>query len=322
MFQFVKWLKLLAVIMITNSHYTDIWPISALAFGGHIGNCLYFFLSGFCLYHIKESFPKWYIKRLIRIYPSYWIAAVALFLLADFSANTLSGLFHCLVYPTWFHFIGTIVLFYAIYYALRYIQKNFTWVKTPWLMLAVLAVFLIFYALFFDKTYYHIDSVEEKWVWFQFGEAMLLGGLLRERYDNISSKIHPIHVVSVLLSAILYFISKKAFSSVKAISALQFTHPVLLLSFIYSLTVLFLKMERKGLFLKIPDVLNRTVGFLSGLTLEVYLVQYPVIARLSGLLFPVNCVVVTGLIILLAWMLNRCSRFVQNRCKSLLRLTH
>lgn len=70
MFQFVYWLKAFAAILITNSHYADIWPVSRLAMGGHLGNCLYFFVSGFCLYSIRNSFPGWYAKRIVRIYPA------------------------------------------------------------------------------------------------------------------------------------------------------------------------------------------------------------------------------------------------------------
>lgn len=76
LYQFVYWLRAIAAVMITNSHYADIWPISAMAFGGHFGNCIYFFLSGFCLYKIKDSFPKWYLKRIIRVYPAVWIASL------------------------------------------------------------------------------------------------------------------------------------------------------------------------------------------------------------------------------------------------------
>ncbi len=36
MFQFVYWLKALAAICITNSHYADIWPIPAMAFYSRI----------------------------------------------------------------------------------------------------------------------------------------------------------------------------------------------------------------------------------------------------------------------------------------------
>ena len=47
MFQFVYWLKAFAAILITNSHYADIWPVSRLAMGGHLGNCLYFLYPAF-----------------------------------------------------------------------------------------------------------------------------------------------------------------------------------------------------------------------------------------------------------------------------------
>ena len=47
MFQFVYWLRALAAVMITNAHYADIWPISALAFGGLLGIVYIFSCRGF-----------------------------------------------------------------------------------------------------------------------------------------------------------------------------------------------------------------------------------------------------------------------------------
>lgn len=104
MFQFVYWLRAIAAVMITNSHYADIWPISAMAFGGHFGNCIYFFLSGFCLYNIQESFPRWYAKRIIRIYPALWIVAAINLLTGFWGADGIMAYVHCLFYPTWYHF--------------------------------------------------------------------------------------------------------------------------------------------------------------------------------------------------------------------------
>lgn len=105
MFQFVYWLRALAAILITNSHYADIWPASAMAFGGHYGNCIYFFLSGFCLYNIGKSFPKWYAKRIVRVYPALWIVAVVNLAVKFWSADGIMAYIHCFIYPTWYHFI-------------------------------------------------------------------------------------------------------------------------------------------------------------------------------------------------------------------------
>lgn len=124
MFQFVYWLRALAAILITNSHYADIWPASAMAFGGHYGNCIYFFLSGFCLYNIGKSFPKWYAKRIVRVYPALWIVAVVNLAVKFWSADGIMAYIHCLIYPTWYHFISSIMILYLIYYIIRVIQKK------------------------------------------------------------------------------------------------------------------------------------------------------------------------------------------------------
>ena len=113
MFQFVYWLRALAAILITNSHYADIWPASAMAFGGHYGNCIYFFLSGFCLYNIGKSFPKWYAKRIVRVYPALWIVAVVNLECGwDHGLYTLSYL----SYMVPFHFIHNDFIFNILHY--------------------------------------------------------------------------------------------------------------------------------------------------------------------------------------------------------------
>ena len=54
MFEFVIYLKALATILITNSHFDTIYPISQLSMGGSIGNSIFFWVSGFCLSNIKS----------------------------------------------------------------------------------------------------------------------------------------------------------------------------------------------------------------------------------------------------------------------------
>ena len=54
MFEFVIYLKALATILITNSHFDTIYPISQLSMGGSIGNSIFFCVSGFCLSNIKS----------------------------------------------------------------------------------------------------------------------------------------------------------------------------------------------------------------------------------------------------------------------------
>lgn len=70
---FVTVLRALAACIITNSHYTGVYPTDLIANGGLLGDVMFFAVSGFCLANVKESFPKWYVKRLVRILPAVWL---------------------------------------------------------------------------------------------------------------------------------------------------------------------------------------------------------------------------------------------------------
>lgn len=56
MFEFINYLKLIATALITNSHFGNIWPVSAFSVGGLLGNVIFFAVSGFLLYNIKSNF--------------------------------------------------------------------------------------------------------------------------------------------------------------------------------------------------------------------------------------------------------------------------
>lgn len=318
MYQFIYWLKAAAAILITNSHYADIWPVSALAAGGHLGNCLYFFVSGFCLFYIKDAFPKWYLKRAIRIYPSLWICVAAFLLIGWYHFSSLPAAFSCLIYPTWFHFIGTIMLMYVFFYIVRWAQSKSN-LKSQIVMMQILLIFMGIYIFCFDKSYYHVDDVNEKWVWFQFAESMLLGALFREKYEAIENRIRWFDIASVSLMLILYFASKLAFSRIQSLSMFQCLHPMVLVILIYRIAVLAIKLEKCGFFAAKVGV-SRVVHLLAAITLEIYLVQYPIIAALKSLVFPLNFLGVTTMVLVCAWGVRWLSDCIQKKCCKLLKL--
>lgn len=55
MFEFIIYLKAIATMLITNSHFDTIYPISQLSMGGSIGNSVFFWVSGYCLANIKPE---------------------------------------------------------------------------------------------------------------------------------------------------------------------------------------------------------------------------------------------------------------------------
>lgn len=318
MFQFIYWLKALAVILITNSHYADIWPVSAMAAGGHWGNCLFFLVSGFCLCHMKDSFPKWYTKRIVRIYPVLWIAVIINLLVGFFSIRSVSVFIQCFLYPTSYHFIASIMLLYILFYLVRKIQGR-TGLKTKSVLLITIAVFAIVYLFWFDKSYYHIDRVEENWVRFQFWFSMMLGVWLRERYDAIEPQIPSAEWIVFGVLFVGYFAGKVLVSRYQSLSMVQFLSPALLVMLVYHTALIFIKLEKRGVFASTPKA-NQIAQFLASITLEVYLVQNVIVQRLSYLVFPLNLMVVTVLIVVHAWVVHLCAVWLQKRLGKLLKI--
>lgn len=96
---FITVLRALAACLITNAHYTGVYPTDLIANGGLLGDVLFFAISGYCLFNVKKSFPAWYGKRLVRVYPPVLIATAIYFLIGSytFAENNLLWWF---LYPT------------------------------------------------------------------------------------------------------------------------------------------------------------------------------------------------------------------------------
>ncbi|MCS5422115.1 MULTISPECIES: hypothetical protein [Psychrilyobacter] len=81
MFFFITFLRAFGAMIITNAHYTTIYPYPILASGGLLGDVIFFAVSGYCISQIKDNFLKWYKGRVIRVYtPVYIITAIYLVL--------------------------------------------------------------------------------------------------------------------------------------------------------------------------------------------------------------------------------------------------
>lgn len=305
MFQFIFWLKTAAAVLITNSHYADIWPIPSLAAGGLLGNCIFFLASGFCLYPVTDTFPKWYGKRLLRIYPALWLFTAVNMLAGLFKTETAMDAVRYLTYPTGYHFVASIMVLYILYYLWRKTKLN------PRIVVAItMIVYAVAYLLCFDKSWYHIDAVEENWVRFQFWTSMLLGAGMREKYDKIASDISWGHWAGLVFLFAAYFVGKVALSRYPFLSRFQCFLPVLLVMLTYLIGLTAIKLEKKGFFSAMPK-LNKITHFVAAITLEIYLGQQLLITHLSWLPFPANFLVVTALIVVYAqaahWLIG-CAR--------------
>lgn len=313
MFQFIVYLRAICAMIITNAHYEDIYPVSIIANGGLLGDVLFFAISGYCIYNIKDNFIKWYGKRIQRIYPAVWIITVVYLVLGFYHAGSGKELFELLIYPTYYHFVASIMVLYIIYYVIIFMLKRFGRNRSRLLklyMVVVFGIYVLIYLINYDKSYYHIDSVYEPLIRFLFFESMLLGAWFREKSTIITAKIRKSDWIGTIVLFGIYFASKLMFSRYELLAPYQILNQIVLFGLLFYIFRLFAGMEQY--YEKLPKVVGIIANNVSGITLEIYLVQYALIPRLNILGFPVNFILVTMGIWITAMILNKLSSSVIN----------
>lgn len=132
-------MRAIAAIIITNSHYTGVYPTDLIANGGLLGDVLFFSISGFCLASPRDNFGKWYLKRVIRVYTPSWVMTIVYIILGAYILTNLQDVFDFFIWPTHWHFVASIILLYIpLFFVSKYIEMN----KRNFLRLTGLILFI------------------------------------------------------------------------------------------------------------------------------------------------------------------------------------
>lgn len=297
---FIVVLRALSACLITNAHYTGIYPTDLIANGGLIGDILFFAISGYCLFNVKKSFPSWYGKRLYRIYPPVILITAIYFLIGSYSFAR-GGVLWWFVYPTYYHFVASILLLYIPFYIVAKVKALRD--RVPLVMSVVAVAYIIVYVIFYDKSYYHIDNVREWMIRFLFFESMLLGAYFKKNQEKFQNKFRWYVPVIALALFVAYFVSKLFFVKYTQYSSLQIANQIIIFALLYFVFWLFASIDEK--LVKIPKWIKAPITFISKITLEIYVVQYVIIDLIRPLLsFPLNWLAITSSIIISAYILH------------------
>ena len=303
---FITFLRALAACIITNAHYTGIYPTDMIANGGLIGDVLFFSVSGFCLYNVKNKlsplgFASWYGKRLWRVFPPVLIIT-AVYMIAGAYSLSEHNFFWWYVFPTAYHFVASIIILYVPFFfvmKIRVLRDHLIWV-----MAGVGVVYLAVYLIFYDKSVYHIDNVREPMIWFLFFESMLLGALFRQKDSSFRNKFNPVWPIAAVLSFAAYFASKILFTKKVSLAPLQILNQAAILILLFFLlrtaSSIDSGLEKPG------GAFRSIINFIASITLEIYVVQSVLIEAIRGLKlpFPLNWLAVTAAIIAAAFLLH------------------
>ena len=301
MLAFIVLLRAAATILVINSHCDTIWPISALATGGSLGDSLFFSVSGFCLYKIKGKFLPWFIKRAIRIYPSVVVATVIISL---FNGRSIfDNFFKLYIFPTGYSFIGALIIFYIVYYPIVKLSWKFEHIFSVLLSISALA-YLVVYLKYTNISGW---SIEGGWIkkvyWFQ---MFLLGGYIRLKYEEISQRLKRIKVLQLCgCCTVLFFI----FYSLKAIlvkySKLQYQISIHIVEILFLLALLLLVIKLEPRLKQLQyKLIWKPIRFLSIITLENYLLMDVIIERCDSIVFPISVIIAFGGTFACAYLLH------------------
>lgn len=304
---FITFLRALAACVITNSHYTGIYPTDLIANGGLLGDVLFFAVSGYCLYNVQyplsaTGFARWYGKRIWRIYLPVLIMTAVFMIFGIYSLGE-NGVFWWYIYPTCYHFVASIIVLYIPFFFIMKIDTLRG--KIPFLMLGIAAVWLIVYFTVYDRSYYHIDTVHEPMIRFLFMESMLLGAWFRRNDKNFRNKFKAVYPIAAIIASIIYFASKLLFSKNASLSGLQFLNQIAIFILLCCIFRTFCGLD--GKLERMPKIIKTVVKFISDMTLEIYIVQIGIIEPIRNLggVFPLNWIVLTAAILLAAFALHK-----------------
>lgn len=201
--QFVIYLKAIACILITNSHCSNIYPISFLAVGGSFGNAIFFALSGYCLARIALPFGKWIKKRIVRLIP-------ALILILLISANVIekweylfslpaSQIIHFYINKYWFVF--AILLYYPIFYIIFHSGE-----KAKRCLQIYIIGYVIYYLFFLNTNVFSVEleGFSPFKVYFYFG-IFVLGGILYQDQEKVKQSMRKYQKILIFLLFVATF---------------------------------------------------------------------------------------------------------------------
>lgn len=289
---FITFIRAIAAVIITNSHYTGVYPTDLIANGGLLGDVLFFAVSGYCMANIKLPFQRWYLKRILRIYPPVLIITGVYVILGFYECNDVLAAVKLFIYPTYYHFVASILFLYIPFYIVMKI--GFLSKRLPVVILGTVVLQLLVYVLFFDKSTYHADNVHDYFIRFLFFIAMLIGAYIRKNDIKYRNKIKKLNIIFMIALFPIYFVSKLAFTKFNVISEFQIINQYILLALLYFVFATVAGFDSK--LEKLPNKLKKVIEIIGNHTLEIYLVQYVIIPKANILVFPINWIIITACI--------------------------
>lgn len=287
----LDFLKFFAAVIVVLFHYwspaqnirVHLPVIRDFIANGNLAVHFFFVLSGFLLTHVELYNPsgnikQFYKKRLLRIYPLYFVALVLCIVISwreiDYKAVVinvfgLQQLFaadhNTLNPPSWT--ISQLFIFYfAFPYVFLIIRKNVA--KYSLYIVGCLVLFFAIDFYFLDLPLFHYPH----WVFVSFVLGIGSRGILQEKKICLFFSQYYAWIVGISLIFLIYFVSILHFNYWHGSIFIILTFCLILCS------LCFLPKDSKAL------IKNPKIAYLGNFSYSVYLFQHPIYVLILGLL--------------------------------------
>ncbi len=303
-------LKLIAILLITNSHLDALYPIKGLASGGAFGNALFFMLSGLGLAistHANRmgSILEWFKYRMSRIFPSVWLVVFvfAVILQAHWKYWQWQDYVHHFIFPTRYWFLSALMCFYLLLYPLF----RFEWRR--WALPISMLLIIPYFGFYFTVVDLSTFSIENNGLfkWIFYFQVVLLGVWIAPHYQSWKTNGHQTtpKEIGALLLCLMGYVGLKFLTNKPEYAILQFLVQWITLPLLYfSLRCAFHPTIEKYFKGGLPQFVLTAIA---SSTLEIYLLQadFYTLAWLNQLVFPLNVALFFACVLPLAYGLQR-----------------
>lgn len=268
----IDFMKCIAAFCIVNSHFTHLWPNSALAVGGAIGNSIFFCCSGYLGTKASGTLRNYMAKKIIRLYVPLWMVSIVWICIGNIEITSLQDFWYSFIWPKEYWFIQAILLSYVLlYYIMNRKNKLDTINKS---ILICVAFYFVFYIILLMNRTFDVEG-KSKFKWIFYFLCMLFGAKLRLT-EGKEQKCIKDFVKILLASTLIYLASKLCISRSHWGFYYQFIYQFATLGIAISLLQL-LRASTKYIESIRSENIRRIINEIGGATLEIYLVNYVVI---------------------------------------------
>lgn len=308
MYSFIELLRALAALLITNSHFDGVYPWE-ISWGGCPGVSLFFAISGFLLVKSvqRESFLPWWAKKVIRLYIPLTLVNVVTVLLGFRKASISLFLFPITI-NLWY--VPAVSFLYILYYFVLHKLGGMQEAKVKAVAFVAVIYVIVYFFSFKDVFFVEKEIIFRLLYCFS---AMMLGSIIYEKknHENIKS-MRCLWLLLGVASCGGFLIMKLLMNRVLLFIKLQFMTQIFSVTF-----ACFMMLAGLGYEQKIQELMKTWIGrilaMISRCSLEIYLVQFAIIGVFKGVVFPLNFVLIVGVIIISAEVIHRLSVVVERK---------